>query len=205
MRTTQVTSHKLVVVEGKDDERFFIALLRQIGLTDVQCIGLGGKDEMGKAETWKAIVATPGFAKVEALAIVRDADDNPQGAFQSVTDTLRNVGLPSPSAPFRIEQGALRVCVIILPDAGDKGDLEDLCLQALAEEPVMECVEQFWECVQRREKHPPRKVSKAKLHAYLSSRREPGRRLGEAAEAGDIPLSSQAFDRVKKALRDLFA
>lgn len=204
MRTIQITSRKLVVVEGKDDERFFSTLLRQVGLTDVQCIGLGGRDEMGKTETWKAIVATPGFAAVEALAIVRDADDNPQGAFQSVTDTLRKVGLPSPSAPFQIGQGTPRVCVIILPDAGDKGDLEDLCLRSLANEPVMECVEQFWECVQRREKHPPRKVSKAKLHAYLSSRSEPGRRLGEAAEAGDIPLSSQAFDRVKQTLQQLF-
>ncbi|MGC8785609.1 MAG: DUF3226 domain-containing protein [Armatimonadota bacterium] len=205
MRTIQVTSRKLVVVEGKDDERFFSALLRQIGLTDVQCIGLGGKDEMGKTETWRAVVATPGFAELEALAIVRDADDNPQGAFQSVKDTLRNVGLSPPSAPFRIQQGTPKVCVIILPDVGSKGELEDLCLQSLAGEPVMECVEQFWECVQQREKHPPRKVSKAKLHAYLSCRREPGRRLGEAAEAGDIPLGSQAFDRVKQALRDLFA
>lgn len=194
-----------MVVEGKDDERFFNALLRHIGLTDVQCIGLGGKDEMGKTERWKALMLTPGFTQVEALAVVRDADDNPQGAFRSITDTLRNVGLPLPSAPFRTEQGTPKICIIILPDVGSKGELEDLCLQSLAGEPVMECVEQFGECVQRREKHPPRKVSKAKLHAYLSSRREPGRRLGEAAEAGDIPLSSQAFDRVKQALRDLFA
>ncbi len=205
MSTVQVDKRKLVVVEGKDDERFFNALLRQIGLTDVQCIGLGGKDEMGKTERWKSLMLTPGFAQVEALAVVRDADDNPQGAFQSITDTLRNVGLPPPSAPFRTEQGTPKICVIILPDVGSKGELEDLCLQALSNEPVMECVEQFWECVQQREKHPARKVSKAKLHAYLSSRREPGKRLGEAAEAGDIPLDSQAFDGVKQALRDLFA
>lgn len=205
MRTVQITSRKLVVVEGKDDERFFGALLKQVGLTDVQCIALGGKDEMGKADRWRALKATPGFAEVAALAIVRDADDNPQGAFESIKDTLRNVNLPDPSAPFQIQQGTPRVCIIILPDAGAMGALEDLCLQAVAGEPAMECVEQFWECIQQREKHPPRKVSKAKLHAYLSSRKEPGRRLGEAAEAGDIPLDSQAFDNIRQVLQNLFA
>lgn len=187
MRTVQITSRKLVVVEGKDDERFFGALLKQAGLADVQCIGLGGKGEIGKAERWRALAFSPGFAEIEALAIVRDADDDPQSAFQSVKDTLRNVNLPQPSAPFQVQQGTPRVCVIILPDAGSRGALEDLCLQALAQESVMQCVEQFWECVQQQGEHLPRHISKAKLHTYLSSRREPGRRLGEAAESRGHP------------------
>jgi hypothetical protein len=205
VRTIAITERKLVVVEGNDDKRFFEALLKHLELTNVQCIALGGRDEMRKTETWRALMATPGFSGLEAIAIIRDADESPQSAFQSLRDILGNVGLPQPAAPFQVQHSAPKVCILIMPDAHSQGELEDLCLRALTGKPVLECVEQFLQCVQQREGLLPRKLSKAKLYAYLSCREEAGRRIGEAAEAGDIPLDSQHFQQVIRAFHEVFA
>jgi len=205
VRTIAITERKLVVVEGNDDKRFFEALLKHLQLTNVQCIALGGRDEMRKTETWRALMATPGFSGLEAIAIIRDADESPQSAFQSLRDILGNVGLPQPAAPFQVQHSAPKVCILIMPDAHSQGELEDLCLRALTGKPVLECVEQFFQCVQQHGDSLPPKIAKAKLHAYLSSRKEPGRRIGEAAEAGDIPLDSQAFQQVIQVLKSVFA
>jgi hypothetical protein len=205
VRNISITERKLLVVEGNDDKRFFEALLRHLKISGVQCIAIGGRDEMRKVETWRALTATPGFSQVEAVAIIRDADASAQSAFQSLRDVLGNVGLPQPSAPFQVQLSTPKVCVMILPDADSQGELEDLCLRALTGKPVLECVEQFFQCVQQHGDSLPPKIAKAKLHAYLSSRKEPGRRIGEAAEAGDIPLDSQAFQQVIQVLKSVFA
>jgi hypothetical protein len=151
VRNISITERKLLVVEGNDDKRFFEALLRHLKISGVQCIAIGGRDEMRKVETWRALTATPRFSQVEAVAIIRDADASAQSAFQSLRDVLGNVGLPQPSAPFQVQLSTPKVCVMILPDAESQGELEDLCLRALAGKPVLECIEQFFQCVQQRE------------------------------------------------------
>lgn len=88
---------------------------------------------------------------------------------------------------------------IVLPEAA-RGALEDLCLAAVAGDPAMACVEGYFECLDSRGMLP-RQISKGKLHAFLASRETPGRRLGEAAKAGDWPWDSDAFDGVKAFLR----
>jgi hypothetical protein len=49
----------------------------------------------------------------------------------------------------------------------------------------------------------PQDLSKAKVHAFLASRREPDLRLGEAAEKGYWPLDSESFTSIKELLRKI--
>lgn len=84
--------------------------------------------------------------------------------------------------------------------------LEDLCLAAVADDPAMNCVDEYFKCLDvlgsaQKEIALP----KARLHAFLASRERPGLRLGEAAEKNDIPLDSPVFDKVKSFLRELAA
>lgn len=84
--------------------------------------------------------------------------------------------------------------------------LEDLCLAAVADDPAMNCVDEYFSClgeqnVSLRESAIP----KARLHAFLASRERPGLRLGEAAEKNDIPLDSPVFEPVTEFLRQLGA
>ena len=39
----------VLVVEGKDEERFFGALLRHMGISNVQVLGIGGKANLNTA------------------------------------------------------------------------------------------------------------------------------------------------------------
>ena len=43
----------------------------------------------------------------------------------------------------------------------------------------------------------PNNLSKARVQAFLSSRIEPGKRLGEAAEAGYWPFNNPVFNPIK--------
>lgn len=97
----------------------------------------------------------------------------------------------------------MRTAIFILPDAQTPGMLEDLCLRAVADDPVMPCVQEFFDCIQRRCDTSPGTMPKAKTHAFLASRERPGLRLGEAAMKGYWPWADPAFDEVRRFLRAL--
>ncbi len=84
--------------------------------------------------------------------------------------------------------------------------LEDLCLAALADDPAMCCVDEYFRCLED-QKIVPKQVAlpKARLHTFLASRGKPGLRLGEAAQSNDIPLDSPVFEPVVNFLRQLSA
>ncbi len=83
--------------------------------------------------------------------------------------------------------------------------MEDVCLNSVADDPVMECVEQYFACVGQTNIQGPRQVwrSKARVHAFLASRDRPDLRLGEAAERGIWRFDSEAFRPLIDLLRML--
>jgi len=133
-----ITRKKLLVVEGKDAARFFTALLRHMQIDSIQIQDFGGKDEIHRFI--KALKRTPGFNVVTALGIVRDADDDPTAAFQSVCSALQNAQLPVPPAPEQPTTGHPKTKVLIMPDASSHGMLETACMNAVADDPVMPCI-----------------------------------------------------------------
>lgn len=142
-----------------------------------------------------------GFANVESLGIIRDADEDNDAAFKSVCTGLRLAGLPEPPRPLDVTGGKPRISVFIMPDCQRPGRLETLCLLAVAEDPAMPCVKEYWGCLERAlpqgNRDVPRNREKAHLQAFLASRQKPGLRLGEAGEAGYWPFDHGAFQLVK--------
>lgn len=192
----------ILVVEGKEDERFFRALVKHMGLQKIQIISSDGKTKMrGKLG---AIVKTSGFNQVTSLGVVRDADSNPDAAFQSIRDALQAAGLPAPDRPLKAVGEKPRVAVLILPGEDLPGTLEDLCLKAVAQDPAISCVRQYFECLRRNKLPLPNNMSKAKIQAFLASRHKAGLRLGEAAEAGYWPWDNEVFQRVKNFVNLIF-
>jgi hypothetical protein len=190
---------KQLLFEGRDAERFFEALIKAAGLPGIQVQNFGGVDELHGF--LKALVRTAAFrTRVSSLAIIRDAEDNPAAAFQSVCGVLRNVGLPVPSQPRIVETFTPRIGVLILPDETTPGMLETVCLQAIAEWPIMECVEEYFHCIQMRVGATPKNLDKAKVHAYLSSMVRPHLTFGQSAEAGYWPFENPIFDPLKEFL-----
>lgn len=187
-----------LLVEGRDEELFFDALTRYLGIDNLQIENYQGKDKL--RPYLRAFVATPGFDRVETIAVVRDADSNARSALQSVQDSLEAVNLPPPRGELISTGSNPSTIVLILPGNSEHGALEDICLRALEMDPAMDCVSAFMDCVSRSVSSPPQNPSKARIHAFLASREDPELRLGEAAQRGYLTWESPAFEQIKQLL-----
>jgi|LQYC01.1.fsa_nt_gi hypothetical protein len=201
----QILHSKLLIVEGKDDEEFFKALLKELQIKDIQVAGIGGATMLRSQLKALAIELQLSRVRVVSMGIVRDADTNPKDAFQSVKDALSAAGFPSPVRPLNFVKGPPKVGIMIIPSHQQQGALEDLCLQAIANDPVMTCVAQYFDCIVKQGLIKPKEkeLSKAKVQAFLSSREEPTSALGIAAQKGYWPLDNNAFKTVRKFLQAL--
>jgi hypothetical protein len=192
---------KLLIGEGKEEVDFFTAFLTHLNISNVQVEQYQGKQ--GLASYLRTLVVRPGYLNVVSLGITRDADNSAQSAFQSVCGSLQRASLPVPSQPGEVVGDNPQVSVMILPDGQNKGMLEDLCLAAVEIDPVLQCVDEYLNCVYRTVGREPNNMAKARVHAWLSSQIEPDKRLGEAAKADYLPWDSPGFDRLKQFLQAL--
>lgn len=109
-----------------------------------------------------------------------------------------------PSAPLEIESdGRLSVTYLIVPHNRDIGMIEDVCLDSVRNDPAMECIDRYFDCIGEADTPGPRQVwmSKAQTHAFLASRDRPDLRIGEAADRGIWRFDHKAFDPLKDLLR----
>jgi len=211
----------VLAVEGTHESHFFEALLEQHDMqalppVDVQSIG--GKTRL--AERLHALASEPSWVgfydegRSLSLGIVRDADADPRGAFQSVGGALGANGFPVPDAPGTPMRGDLTcpdglviqevtVAVFVLPGPDRPGALEDLCVESVCGVEAFACVEGMFECL---EDHAlalpePHRMGKARAHAYLAVQPEPDGHVGIAARRGYWPFGSPVFDPLKDFLR----
>jgi len=194
---------RLLVVEGNDESRFFTALARHLDIGEFDTHDMRGRYDW--PAKMKAVVRTPGFERVEKLGLVRDADDDPAGAFQSVCTALSAADLPVPPAPLASAVGAIAVSVLIIPGDNEPGCLEDLCLRTVSTDPIMACIDGLVSCVERNASEMPDHLSKARLQTFIALK--PGRckLLGEAADAQYWAWGHESLVLVCDFLRSLLA
>lgn len=197
----RIEQPKLLVVEGVSEVHVFSALLRTMNLTGVQIVNAKSKDNI--RNSLSAIKLHTAFDTVTSIGIVRDADCNSRSAFQSVQSSLNSLGLPVPSRPLQTAGSELRTVILVLPHGSERGMLEDVCLESVAQDSAMRCVESYIECVLDEVEVQPRNLSKSRVHAFLSSREEADVQLGIAAEKGYWNFDHPAFDPLKNLLRVL--
>ena len=207
-RPSESNPGKLLLVEGNDDCRFFNAMCRHLEINDIAIHRYNGKDNLRNDLPERVI--NPAFQLISSLGIVRDADDSATSAFASVVSSLQKAGLPIPNAPLiPAERDGLRISILILPPAAARGELEDVCLDAIADSPDLQCVDSYLNCLNQL--NPPiaaNRAAKARLHAYLAVKpayigRQPALRLGEAADAGVWNWAAPPFQQITNFLRNL--
>jgi hypothetical protein len=189
-----VSEPRLLIGEGMEEILFFKAMLGHLGITGVQVEQYRGK--AGLAPYLRTLTVRPGFSELRVLHITRDADDSPEDAFASVEGAVKGADLPR----------SLVVRTYLLPGSGRRGALEDLCLEAIAGQPIEQCIDDYFGCVRR-----VTSVdltcgtwrAKARIHAWLAAQEKPDLRLGMAAAKGYIAWSAPAFDELKGFLRRL--
>ena|SRR2546421_7803891 len=192
---------KLLLGEGIDEVNIFSALLRHLGIDDIQVEQYGGKDMF--RDVLAALVLQRTFRDVISLGVTRDADNNAAAAFASICDALRNQRLVTPSRSGAIEVGSPRIGVMILPDGHSDGALEDLCFASLHTDPILPCIDQYFACVGSVSSPSTRPNSKARIHAWLAAQTPPDLRLGHAIGRGWLDWNNAAFDELKNFIRAL--
>lgn len=214
---------KLILGEGKDEVGFFRAFLAHHGIAGVTVeeykfvkrLGGGRKLRItGVAAVTRTLRALPsriGFVDLAKICVTRDVDVKPIADIMAgIGNALRDADLPSPNRPdaFVESDRGVRVGVFLLPGQGREGTLEDLCLEAIRDDPAWPCIESYFSCLHEQGLEQPKlasMISKAKIQAWLASRKTADlARVGIAAQKGYIDWDHAAFDPLKTFLRSLF-
>ena len=179
------------------------AILGRLDPSDAAISSFGGVTEL--RGFLKAVWNAPGArTTIGAIGIVRDAETDAEDAFKSACDAIIAIGLTPPDCPMQIVGDQPRIGILILPPDRSAGMLEDVCLDAVHDDPAMQCVEEYLTCLQAEiEYWPNPNPSKAKVQAFLASRARPGLRLGEAADRGDWNWSHEVYNPIKQFIWDL--
>lgn len=196
----EINSEKIILVEGKDEINFFEAFLKKLEIEDVQIIEVGGKDKF--PSEFPALLNTPGFSRVSTYVIVRDADSNVQSTLDSIKGLLsvNNQPVPDGHASYSSNNG-IRSGIFIMPGNRDEGMLETLCIDAIKENPIYECVKQFIRCLTDSTSiENPRNLHKAKMHTFLSGQKKYIPSVGMAAKKGLFNFESECFNDLKQFL-----
>lgn len=196
----------ILAVEGRDEREFFAALLQYFRVGGVQIWEVGGKSRF--RAFLRSVPTTPGYDDqanhVQAIGIIRDADQDPRAAFNSLCSDLQAARLPIPSTAFGWVGQDLRIGIAILPDANTAGMLEDLCLTSIQNDPALYCSDAYFECLGALSSYePPKNPVKARLLAYLASKPETDPRLGLVAQKGYWSWEHPAFGEIKQFLLNL--
>lgn len=198
----RIEASALVLVEGKDDECIIRCLIQAEGLSDIEVVKLGGKDDWGKKI--RSIVRAPGFGKVKSILLVRDNDDNPAATAESVKGALRINSLPVPAqaGAWAGSTPGVKAAFHVLPAEVELGELEDLCMGVAQGTPAHSCVIAA-EVAARELPNPPRKWAKFRVQVYLAAQPEVFDTLDLGARAGVFPAAHPAFAPLRAILREM--
>ncbi len=205
---------KLVLAEGREAQGFIEWLCKECRKTnDVQVMNFGGNSELRLFI--QNLINMDGYDEVESIVIVRDAEENAQSAIDSIksalgNDKLGNDKLPVPCKPFTFQSESGKNTAYMIfsdPSESSRGTLEDLCLAMVKDQPVFECIDSFFECVNEKIESGTEltHLHKRKVRCYLSTANLNcvGANIGEAAERGAWNIDHQALLPFKQIIAGL--
>jgi len=195
----KINKEKLLLVEGKDEINFFCALINYLEITEVQILEVGGCSQFG--DKFDALCQTTGFEIVRILAVIQDADNDPNSKFERIKHYLNEHEFELPRQLNSFSNGNPQIGVFILPDNQNGGMLEDLCLRSVGGDPKMDCVENFFTCITNLE-NPPRNIAKAKAQVFLAAMPEIANCVGIGACKRYWDFNSVELDELKSFLRN---
>ena len=202
----RIESERLLLVEGPDDRNRFEALIRHRfggAHSDVQVIDAGGASAFKPRIDAIRLAASQAGKNLRTLCIIRDADQDPGAAWQSVRDAVASSDLQPPDRHAAFSDASPSVGIFIMPDGASKGTLETLCRRSVAEKPAAYCVERYLTCLDEHDATSSRNRDKSFAHAYLASRHDPVARVGEAAQQGVWNFDHPAFAALDRFLCSL--
>lgn len=167
-RNIQIEREHLLFVEGQDEENFFGAFLEELGIGHIQIVPVGGRSKMKDYVTVAEMES--GFGAVKGVGVVQDADRDPEEAKDSIRNALSSADPPAPEEVAQFTDGNPSTGMMVLPGHGERGMLEDLCLQSVEDGNILDCVDHYFDCVENHQDELPRNLAKARMRVFLASR-----------------------------------
>lgn len=143
---------RVLIVEGYGDLLFYAELLEFIGLHKQVFI----KEFNGYREITRKLDAFLNpqlLAEKKAIGLIVDADLDPAGRIQSVTQAIEKATTRKPQHGTWVEgvQGEAKIGLFVTPDGLRSGEVETLVWESWAEahrgEPQLDCIETYFRCM----------------------------------------------------------
>lgn len=197
----EILKPRLLLGEGREEEYFFKAILKYLGISDIQVENFSGKDNLSRY--MKALPSRSGFSILRSIGITRDADDNLESAFDSAKSAVKSINISPPGRIGEFVNENPKIGIFIFPNGKSRGMLEDLCLSYLDDRPEMRCIDEMFRCVQEETLSRPNNMSKARIRVWLATLLEPDRRLGEAAQNGSFAWDDPCFSPLVQFIQEI--
>ena len=217
--TFSIKFPKLIIVEGKDEEICFSHWLKRWNLAEIQVLAAGSKTQI--LQTLQVLRLLPNFSTLSHLLVIRDADETPTGAFDSVCAALNQAKFAAPPDAWSWQSPQNQdpaLCVAILPSISQEGALEELLLQTVASDEVLNLTKNYIKAAYdyRRENFdasnpnsivPPSEVhrGKATALAYMVTRIADMREVGRAAQKDVWDWQHPALEPLKDIIAQMNA
>ena len=198
----QIQREKLLLVEGDDEVGFFEALLKKMNIHSIQIYPVGGKDQFHNKIP--LIVRLPDFHNVKKIAFIRDADEDRKAAFDSIFNILLKNGLKPIKEENKFSKSIPSIGIFIMPGRNyNKGTLEDLCLNAVTNDPKIKCVDDYIACIELILGSKLDKIPKRKAQVYLAANKHLRNSVGLGAQKDYWKFNSHIYDELKDFLINL--
>ena len=195
---------RLLIVEGLDDQYVAEAILRREAV-DVTFTAEPKRSVGALIKAMAADVKAPGRA---AIGFVIDANSHPGSRWIQVSEALKDV-CPVPETPHlagTIVGRVPRVGIWMMPNNGSPGELEDFVREMVPSDDALWPLAEAYIAglPEDARHHAAKQPAKAVLHAWLATRRMPGRMAG-AIKDGDLVTCGDLAQRYVSWLRRLFS
>lgn len=207
-----ITSSKMLLVEGIEDLHLFSELMKYMEENEEGCDNLSSSVQLWNYDggdnlkhNLTAIKLSKEYNTIlKMIAITSDAEEDAARKFQSITTHLRTQGYTCPSGQLVATESNPSIVMLIIPSTG-QGMIEDICLEAVKDDPAIKCVDGYFNCLKTTLPENgldcPSNMSKAKLQAFLASRKKPNLRLGTAAKKSCFSFDDPAFNELKELIK----
>jgi hypothetical protein len=138
---------------------------------------------------------------LRGLLVIVDADESPQGSFDSACAALRFAEFPVPDSPFvATEMNGVKTAVYLIPGENETGTLEHLLLRsAFDKTPSSQtCVDTLLGCIGKTPEKKPNVRAKMQMSALVAASfpKNPWATPGMLLQSSDndlVPIDSPQF------------
>lgn len=177
---------RVLLVEGDDDLHVVRHICTRHGSMPAFSVEPKGSVE----QVLRAIGPEIKVSGRRSVGVLVDANDDLSSRWQAVVDRLARAGIAMPQAAEpagTVTESTPRVGVWLMPDNVSDGELEDFAVRLIPDgDPVWPEARRYIDGIPvEGRKFASGKVMRARLYAWLATRKEP-RRMGAAIGTGDL-------------------